>query len=249
MKVRIGCCGFPVAKSNYYKAFSVVELQSTFYQLPQPDTARRWRTEAPLHFEFCLKAWQVITHPPSSPTYRRMSQRLRQWAGNKAGFFQAVPVVQEAWQRTALIARSLQARIILFQCPPMFQENDSHLTNLYRFFQEVNTNEFLCVIEFRAPWNPATIQQLCTDLHLIHGVDPFKEDPVCGDVVYLRLHGSPPGKQPYCYQYRDADLQRLLHKIRHYQTTASQVYCLFNNLSMWDDAHRFQQLLRSSSGR
>jgi len=46
MKVRIGCCGFPVGKSRYYERFPVVELQKTFYQLPQSATVKKWQVEA-----------------------------------------------------------------------------------------------------------------------------------------------------------------------------------------------------------
>jgi len=50
----------------------VVEVQQTFYQIPRIATGKRWREEAPPDFEFTMKAWQLITHEPSSPTYRRL---------------------------------------------------------------------------------------------------------------------------------------------------------------------------------
>ncbi|MCK4617998.1 DUF72 domain-containing protein [Candidatus Aerophobetes bacterium] len=46
MKVKIGCCGFPVGKNRYYERFPVVELQKTFYQPPQPAPVKKWRVEA-----------------------------------------------------------------------------------------------------------------------------------------------------------------------------------------------------------
>ncbi|MHC1610664.1 MAG: DUF72 domain-containing protein [Candidatus Methanospirareceae archaeon] len=33
--------------------------------------AERWRLRAPKEFEFTVKAWQLITHEPTSPTYRK----------------------------------------------------------------------------------------------------------------------------------------------------------------------------------
>ncbi len=247
MNIRIGCCGFPVHRGEYYQTFSVVELQRTFYQLPRAETARKWRQEAPDDVKFTLKAWQVITHPPSSPTYRRMSHRVRHQMGNNAGFFQPVATVWEAWERTAEIAHLLQAQVIVFQCPPGFLETEIHINNLYRFFQRISGCDFHLAIELRAKWQATTLKNLCTDLHLSHCVDPFKEDPVYGPITYLRLHGCPPGKTMYRYQYTDADLQFLQQKVNRYIQSGKSLYCLFNNLTMWNDARRFKQLLEMNA--
>jgi uncharacterized protein YecE (DUF72 family) len=72
----VGCCGFPIKREIYYQNISVVEIQQTFYHLPQIATGRRWKDEAPLGFEFAMKAWQLITHEPSSPTYRKLRMDL-----------------------------------------------------------------------------------------------------------------------------------------------------------------------------
>ena len=73
MTIWVGCCGFPIAKSKYYAQFKLVEVQQTFYQPPRVKTLEKWRAEAPPDFEFTLKAWQLITHEPKSPTYRRLT--------------------------------------------------------------------------------------------------------------------------------------------------------------------------------
>jgi len=71
MDIRLGCCGFARGMKNYFKKFEMVEVQQTFYQPPKIETALKWRKDAPDDFEFTLKAWQLITHTPRSPTYRR----------------------------------------------------------------------------------------------------------------------------------------------------------------------------------
>ncbi|MER3469532.1 MAG: DUF72 domain-containing protein, partial [Thermoflexus sp.] len=58
-RIHIGCCGFPKARSVYFRAFRAVEVQQTFYDPPRPETLRRWREEAGPDFVFTLKAWQV----------------------------------------------------------------------------------------------------------------------------------------------------------------------------------------------
>ncbi|MCP2619421.1 DUF72 domain-containing protein [Candidatus Aminicenantes bacterium AC-335-K20] len=96
--IKIGCCGFPVNRPTYYRNFNVVEIQQTFYQLPKIETALKWREEAPLDFEFTIKAWQLITHPSTSPTYKRLKITLQ----NKEnyGFFKPTKEVFSAWKET-----------------------------------------------------------------------------------------------------------------------------------------------------
>lgn len=59
MPVKVGTCGWSTkgGKQAYYETFNVVELQDTFYKLPQPETVQRWRDEAPPDFELNTKAW------------------------------------------------------------------------------------------------------------------------------------------------------------------------------------------------
>jgi len=41
--IKVGCCGFGVARSKYFQEFSLVEIQQTFYQPPrQKCRAKRW---------------------------------------------------------------------------------------------------------------------------------------------------------------------------------------------------------------
>ena len=50
--IKVGCCGFPKAKREYYTHYPVVEVQQTFYHPPQVGTCERWRAQAPPGFEF-----------------------------------------------------------------------------------------------------------------------------------------------------------------------------------------------------
>jgi uncharacterized protein YecE (DUF72 family) len=70
-KCKVGCCGWGMAQEEYYRQFELLEVQTTFYQPPQEDTARRWREEAPRDFEFGVTAWQLIIHGRASLTHRR----------------------------------------------------------------------------------------------------------------------------------------------------------------------------------
>src|SRR6202020_2366429 len=84
----IGCCGWAGSQANYFSQFPVIEIQSTFYDPPALRVAVRWKEIAPPEFEFCIKAWQLITHSPSSPTYRRLRKPIDPSERASLGSFQ-----------------------------------------------------------------------------------------------------------------------------------------------------------------
>lgn len=233
MVLHIGCCGFGRARAEYYRWLGLVEVQQTFYKPPQLATVRRWREEAPASFQFTVKAWQLITHEPSSPTYRKASVSLDGLPAHY-GAFRPTPEVAAAWDCTREIALALRAPVVLFQCPASFGPTAEHLANLRSFFREVDRGGLVFTWEPRGDWPDDLVRLLCDELGLIHAVDPFSKLPVTGGIAYFRLHGI----TGYRYRFTDGDLKRLLSWCRGYD----EVYCLFNNVSMWDDAGRFLEL-------
>ncbi|MCS7015150.1 MAG: DUF72 domain-containing protein [Gemmatales bacterium] len=234
-KILVGTCGFCLAQRKYYATFPVIEIQQTFYQPPSEAQVQKWREAAPPGFEFTLKAFQAITHPPSSPTWRR--SRLAVEERQHAGYFGNTPVVRRAWETTRQLAEILRATIVVFQCPPRFDARQEHVRNLRWFFHWAERGSLKFGLEIRHPsWSDALLRQLCEELELIHVVDPFTRATVTPRLKYYRLHGI----GGYDYQYTDADLQRLCGWCR-----GRRVYCMFNNTFMLEDALRFRQLLET----
>ncbi|MBI5166259.1 MAG: DUF72 domain-containing protein [candidate division NC10 bacterium] len=236
--IKVGCCGFPIAKSEYYRRFPVVEIQQTFYQPPKAETARRWRQGASQEFEFTLKAWQLITHEPSSPTYRRLRNPIPDKEKGNYGSFRSTRQVIDAWARTEEIAEALKAGLIVFQCPPKFTPTPEHKDNLRKFFSSIDRKGYLFAWEPRGKWRPEEVRDLCQELDLIHVVDPLKEESLYGMIRYYRLHGL----TGYRYKYTDRDLEILKGKYDPDVPT----YFLFNNTFMGEDALRFQEMLKGS---
>src|SRR5579884_1113523 len=58
--ITIGCAGFPVPATRYFKEFLFVEVQETHLAQPGTGTIRRWRREAPPGFGFALLAPREI---------------------------------------------------------------------------------------------------------------------------------------------------------------------------------------------
>lgn len=233
MVLYVGCCGFGRARAEYYRRFGLVEVQQTFYKPPQLATVQRWREEAPASFCFTVKAWQLITHEPSSPTYRKAGVSL---AGppEHYGAFRLTAEVTAAWEWTRKIALALRAPVVLFQCPASFGPTAEHVANLRRFFREVDRGGLAFAWEPRGDWPDDLVRSLCEELGLIHAVDPFSRLPVTDGLAYFRLHGL----TGYRYRFTDGDLRQVLSWCGGY----AEVYCLFNNVSMWEDARRLVEL-------
>lgn len=233
-KILVGTCGFPKSHALCYRDLDAVEVQQTFYEPPRPETLARWRAEAPDEFEFTMKAYQAITHPPESPTYRR--SRLSPGERQQAGLFRDTEVVREAWARTLACARALGATVVVFQCPARFRATEENITNMRRFFKNAERDGLTFGWEPRGEsWTATLIRELCRDLNLVHVVDPFVATPVHRGLNYFRLHG----KTGYRYRYTDEDLDELLARC-----VARTTYCMFNNVAMWDDALRFRKRVR-----
>jgi uncharacterized protein YecE (DUF72 family) len=233
--LKIGCCGFATARARYYARFGVVEVQQTFYEPPRPETLARWRDEAPVGFEFALKAWQPITHPATSPTWRRLKHPPEH--PEEAGFFRPSAAVSSAWRRTREAAELLQASIVLFQCPAAFTPEQGHVTNMRRFFRACDRGGLRFVWEPRGAWPEDLIAELCEELDLIHCVNPLTQPTLTRGTAYFRLHGI----GGYRYRHSDDDLRRLLDLGAGFD----EAYCLFNNMTMFEDAARFQALASS----
>ena len=247
--IKAGCCGFAVkgGAKTYYKLFDVVELQSTFYRLPKIETAERWRREAPEWFEFVVKAWQAVTHPPTSPTWRHAGAVSHKWEMHHYGHLKPTPRNLEAWKKTLEICRQLHSKICVVQCPPSFVYNKENVGNMRRFFDKAPREDLAIAWEPRhKSWhdNPEFVKTLCTELDLVHVVDIFKRQPQSSrDIVYIRLHGLPK-ELSYKYSYVDKDLEILTERVK--KLDVKQTYVMFNNMTMAKDCLRFMELLSKS---
>jgi uncharacterized protein YecE (DUF72 family) len=236
--IKVGTCGFPLPKAKLAEVFPVAEVQQTFYQPPQLKTLERWRSEVPENFEYTLKAWQLITHPATSPTYRRLSARIDRSSLQEAGAFNPSEIVREAWHVTRQAAEALRANKILFQCPASFRPTESNIENMRRFFNEIQREGLILLWEPRGDWTSQLVSELCTELDLVHVVDPFKSESVTTRLTYYRLHGI----GGYRYQYSDEELQELKDLL----PASGECYVMFNNSKLLEDGLRFTRMLEGT---
>jgi uncharacterized protein YecE (DUF72 family) len=110
--------------SHYSSIFNTVELNGTFYKVPQTATLRKYRNQVPEHFRFSVKVNRYITH----------LTKLKNSKTKIAEF-------------TDVILSGLDTKLsnLLFQLPPSFKYSEENLATLLENIPAQKQN----VIEFR----------------------------------------------------------------------------------------------------
>ena len=239
MSIKLGMCGFTIGAAAYYDRFPVVEVQQTFYDPPAAMTMEKWRMQAPAGFEFTMKAWQVITHATTSNTYRRLKRPFSEKQRAEAGGFRLNDTTLGAWKTTLGCARILRATAVLFQCPASFRATDDNVSAMRAWFASIERPDGLRLLwEPRGPWPDEVVAGLCSELGLIHAVDPFVRPSLTpSPVTYWRLHGN----RSHYANYTDAELKQIRDWIP--KDPAVESYVMFNNVPRAKDIERFRPLL------
>lgn len=243
----IGCCGWCVARSKYYVTFNAVELQDTFYNPPDPEKLERIRREAPEGFAFAMKAWQAVTHPLDSPTWKKAKVKPESGLSDRYGLLRPTKEVFEAWELVVKAARALGAKVVVVQTPPSFGYSEENYRNALEFFSAAEQKDFVIGWEPRGSWleNLDKVAELLSRFsRVVHVVDPFRAAPaVARSTVYFRLHGIGPGEVNYKYKYTEKDFEKLSKIIAEHEKEKREIYVMFNNVYMANDARMLQEYL------
>jgi len=232
----VGCAGFGPTPQRYFEELSAVELTQTFIHPPRQKTLTRWREAAPEGFGFVVRAWQLVTHQPSSPSYQQLP---RSFAGSLegAGHLQDSEVVRNALSKTFEVARALEASAVLFETPPSFTPTPTHRLRLTRFFEGCERPATLVWCP-AGLWQTEEITRICRDLQLVPGLDPFTgggegaldREPE----VYLRPLGL--GAE---HRHTEAELGWLVSQL----LSRERAYCVFGSPWLFDEARRLRELI------
>lgn len=196
----------------YASLFSSVEINSTFYKLPQPATVAKWATEVPPLFRFTFKLFKGITH----------AKALRFNSDD----------VYKFWETIAGAAE--HRGCVLIQLPPSAKlDKIDELEALLQCLNDANaTQQWPLAIEFRHPtWYHMETYRLLKEYNaavVMHdkagsATEHLEEKTT---IVYLRLHG-PNGK--YGGTYANEDLQHYAAFIKEELKKDKTVYAYFNN--------------------
>ncbi len=244
MRVLVGTCGFQRARSAHYSNLDVLEVQQTFYDPRDLSLFTKWRSEAPQHFIFTVKAWMLLSHEPG-----RLWSRLKGPVSGDKSNFGGLRLTKEnlwAWEETLKAVEILKAPIIVIQTPPSFGYSEVNLDTVIKFFTLIDRRGRVLVWEPRGSWwdNSRILDLVFKNTGVLIGGDILRgrPPPRDQDVIYARLHGLGGDEVNYKYKYTDLDLEMLRKMIEEFKPR--EAYVLFNNVYSYDDAVRFKAIMR-----
>ena len=195
----------------YADRFDTLELNNSFYRLPEASTFRAWRQTVPDGFLFAVKASRYLTH----------LKRLKDPA--------------DPLRRFLTRARHLGPTLgpVLFQLPGMFHANGERLDTFLRVLaRQRYVTGLRAVLEVRhASWMEPAILDRLRDAGVALCFHDWREmavtAPVTADFVYVRRHGTAPRR--YHGSYPDPMLRADARAIRGWLGAGRDVYVYFNN--------------------
>ena len=259
----------------YAQHFELVEVNSTFYSVPEPRMVERWCAATPNDFTFDIKLHQLFSFH-STPAKLLPPDLQRRAETEAKGNVKATPEIQEAllkaFLRTVAICRSAgKLGVLLLQLSPAFSRRKHQLSELAPLIEMLSGHEL--AIEFRnRNWVigdqlESTIDFVRTNRAIFVNVDAPVSDHFTvmrsdvdevtnSNVAYLRLHGRNAkayitGKTVaarFDYDYDDKEIREVAERSKKLASEAREVHAIFNNNNL-DYAPRAALRLRKALGQ
>ena len=256
----------------YAQHFDLVEVNSTFYSVPEPRLAERWCAATPGEFMFDVKLHQLFSF--HSTQAKLLPPDLQRRAETDAkGNAKSTPDLQEALLKTflhpiSMIRSAGKLGVLLLQLSPAFSPRKHQLSELEPLIEMLG--DYDLAIEFRNR-NWAVGDQLDSTIDFVREhraifvnidapesdhftVMPSDVDEVTNPrAVYLRLHGRNAkayiiGKTVaarFDYDYSDKEIAEVADRSRKLAQEARELHVIFNNNNL-DYAPRAALRLRKA---
>jgi uncharacterized protein YecE (DUF72 family) len=194
----------------YARTFGSVEINNTFYHLPERHVFEDWHDRTPAGFTFAVKASRFITH----------MKKLAEAERHVALFLERAAAMRE------------KLGVVLFQLPPFWRFNAARLEGLLGFLRRQSIVPGVrAALEVRHPsWQCAECFHILgrhqTALVFADWPGCRVEGPVTADFAFVRRHG-PAGL--YASGYSPAALRHDAGRIRDWLADGMDVFAYFNN--------------------
>jgi len=241
----------------YAERFPIVEVDSTFYALPNAATARLWVERTPAHFVFHAKAYALLTQHPTPPARlpREMRERLAP-SGKTNVYFKDLPAKDRElvweWFREGLFPLHAAGKLgaVVFQFPKWFLPNPTS----YRFLEDLREwlPEFRIAVEFRqAAWMKEERRQRVFDFLRDRKLSYVAVDEpqgfasslppvpaVTAPLAMVRFHGRNretwekkgiSTAEKFKYLYTPRELEEWVPRLRELAAAAQDVHVVMNN--------------------
>ncbi|MEG3636525.1 DUF72 domain-containing protein [Micromonospora palythoicola] len=259
---------------HYADRFGLVEVDTSYYAVPAPETAQGWVDATPDGFTFNVKAFSLFTgHPTPVAT---LPADLRPAGGPARIRRRDLPTVayDELWNRfraaLAPIAAADRLGAVLLQFPPWLARGDAARRRIAELASRCRP--WRVAVELRhASWfdGAAALETLaflreqrltfcCVDMPQGHP-DSVPPIPVAtADLAMIRFHGhssawtSGDKEDRFRYAYGDEELRRWSELLIDLAGQADELHVLFNNCCAGQaqrDAERLVGLLDGADRR
>ena len=190
----------------YAERFSSVEINNSFYRLPEVQPLNHWRDACRSDFVFAFKASRYLTHMKKLKT--------------------DADALSNLLKRVACLSPKLGP--ILFQLPPRWKVNPDRL----KAFLDTLPDTYRYAFEFRdTTWHEPRIYDLLNRKNAAFCIYEFagtrSAKQITADFIYVRLHG--PGKEPYKGRYDPQTLAGWAGAFSAWQRQGKNIYCYFDN--------------------
>lgn len=212
----IGCAGFPVPATRFFKELLFVEIQDTHVAVPGMGSLRRWRKEAPPGFEFALLGPREI--------------------GQEG--FRVGKIVETALKTIEGVAKELNATTAVFVAPADFASNKNNKAAVREFLTMARGHFQRIVWEAPSTWNANDAEAIAKDAGVIAARDPLTQGLSRADHAYYRL----PGPAGHKSRYEDPAIEKLAELAS--EAKHSEVHYVFTNVDMFADAKRLKKALK-----
>lgn len=244
---------------HYASQFNIVEVDSSYYALPNERNSYLWAERTPEDFVFDFKVFRLFTHHPTpvNALPRNIRNELPSGLPRKNNlYYRDLPaeLVNELWQRfeSALLPLDTIGKlsVVLFQFPPWFDPGSQQLDYIEMCKEKLG--QYRLAMEFRNNvWLSEKNRDLTlgflrrNDLPFVCVDEPqgFKSSvppvaEVTSDIGLVRFHGrnsqtwEKKGIGPaerFNYRYTEEELQPWAGKITEISQQTSEMHVLFNN--------------------
>jgi uncharacterized protein YecE (DUF72 family) len=190
---------------QYAQIFDTVEINNTFYRLPERTTFVKWAERAPARFLFSVKASRFLTH----------MKKLKN----------PVEPLDRLFSRLDALSNHLGP--VLYQLPPGWKLDRERLEQ----FLQALPHGFRHVMEFRDPsWYSDDVMRMLERHHVALCLHDMRGSATgrqrVGPFVYVRFHGA---SGTYSGSYPDERLHDWAVWLVEQRRTGAPVYAYFNN--------------------
>src|SRR5579859_3988013 len=215
--ITMGCAGFPVPATRYFKEFLFVEVQETHVTMAAIGTIRRWRREAPKGFKFAMLGPREF---------------------GQEGFREG-KVIETALRGMLDVGKELQATTAVFVAPAEFTASRGNKAFVKDFLTSVRKKFERVVWEPSPAWDPDDADALAAEAGVVAARDPLAHGTSDAPVAYYRL----PGPAGHKSRYEDPAIDKL-GELALAAKNKDATY-VFTNVDMFADAKRFKKAIKA----